>query len=53
MQYNGYTPLMYAVKDNKIQIVERMLELGCDMVTRNKVSVSTRSQQVDQIQSVK
>lgn len=28
---------MYAVKDNRIPIIERMMELGCDLITVNKV----------------
>lgn len=32
------TPLMYAVKDNRTSLVERMLELGSDVTARNNVS---------------
>lgn len=28
---------MYAVKDNRISLMERMMELGCDLTTVNKV----------------
>ena len=28
---------MYAVKDNRLPIIERMMELGCDLTTANKV----------------
>lgn len=31
----GMTPLMYAVKDNRTSLVERMLELGSDVTARN------------------
>ncbi|KZS13005.1 Serine/threonine-protein phosphatase 6 regulatory ankyrin repeat subunit C, partial [Daphnia magna] len=36
-KFTGYTPLMYAVKDNRISLMERMMELGCDLTTVNKV----------------
>uniref|UniRef100_A0A0P5ALS6 No mechanoreceptor potential C n=1 Tax=Daphnia magna TaxID=35525 RepID=A0A0P5ALS6_9CRUS len=35
-EFTGYTPLMYAVKDNRISLMERMMELGCDLTTVNK-----------------
>lgn len=33
------TPLMYATKDNKTAIMDRMIELGADVGARNNVSV--------------
>jgi len=33
----GNTPLMYAAMENKITILERMIELGCDVNGKNKV----------------
>lgn len=33
----GNTPLMYAAMENKIAIMERMIELGCDINAKNKV----------------
>lgn len=38
LQATGYTPLMYAVKDNRVQLMERIMELGCDLTTVNKVN---------------
>lgn len=32
------TPLMYATKDNKTSIMDRMIELGADVGARNNVS---------------
>ena len=32
----GNTPVMYAVMENKSQMIERMLDLGCDLSTCNK-----------------
>ncbi len=29
---------MYATKDNRIQLMERMMDLGCDLTVLNKVS---------------
>jgi ankyrin repeat protein len=34
----GNTPLMYAAMENKTLIIERMIELGCDIHAKNKVS---------------
>ncbi|XP_025835183.1 uncharacterized protein LOC112905946 [Agrilus planipennis] len=34
----GMTPLMYAVKDNKTSLIERLIELGADVTARNNVS---------------
>ena len=33
------TPLMYATKDNKTSIMDRMIELGADVGARNNVSL--------------
>jgi len=33
------TPLMYATKDNKTAIMDRMIELGADVGARNNVSL--------------
>lgn len=30
-EVSGWTPLMYAVKDNRIPLCERLIELGCDV----------------------
>ena len=35
-QVTGNTPLMYAAMENKIGLMERMLELGCDPLARNR-----------------
>lgn len=32
------TPLMYAVKDNRTGILDRLIELGSDVGARNNVS---------------
>lgn len=32
------TPLMYAVKDNRTPILDRLIELGSDVGARNNVS---------------
>ncbi|CAG7732424.1 unnamed protein product [Allacma fusca] len=34
---NGWSPLMYALKDNRIPMADRMLDLGCDVNHRNLV----------------
>lgn len=34
---NGITPLMFAVKDSRVSIVERLLELGADLDETTKV----------------
>lgn len=34
------TPLMYATKDNRTAIMDRMIELGADVGARNNVSIS-------------
>lgn len=34
------TPLMYAVKDNRSALLDRMLELGTDVSARNNASIS-------------
>ncbi|XP_043191074.1 uncharacterized protein LOC122364585 [Amphibalanus amphitrite] len=28
---NGYTPLMYAAKDNRVMVVDKLIELGCNV----------------------
>lgn len=33
------TPLMYATKDNRTAIMDRMIELGADVGARNNVSI--------------
>ena len=38
-QDNGLTPLMIAVKENKLVIAERLLELGVNVNDRAKVSL--------------
>lgn len=37
-QVTGMTPLMYAVKDNRTSLIERMIDLGSDVCARNNVS---------------
>jgi hypothetical protein len=37
-QVTGMTPLMYAVKDNRAALLDRMIELGADVCARNNVS---------------
>ncbi|ODM89562.1 Ankyrin-3 [Orchesella cincta] len=32
----GWTPLMYAIKDNRVQIADRLLEMGCDVNAKAK-----------------
>lgn len=39
-QVTGYTPLMYAVKENKVAIAEKLLDLGCLFTDRGKVRKS-------------
>jgi len=36
-QVTGNTPLMYAAMENKTLIIEKMLDLGCDIHAKNKV----------------
>jgi ankyrin repeat protein len=38
LQTTGMTPLMYAVKENRTSIIDRLIELGCDVCARNLVS---------------
>lgn len=38
LQDNGLTPLMLAARDNKHNIVEKLLELGAAVTERDKVS---------------
>ena len=33
---SGSTPLMFAAIENKMQVMERLLNLGCDINKRNK-----------------
>ena len=40
-QENGLTPLMIAVKENKLVIVERLMELGVNLNDRAKVHTET------------
>jgi len=37
-QVTGMTPLMYAVKDNRASLLDRIIELGADVCARNNVS---------------
>lgn len=32
------TPLMYAVKENRSSLIDRLIDLGCDVSARNFVS---------------
>lgn len=32
----GWTPLMYAIRDSRIPMIDRMLDLGCDINDKNK-----------------
>lgn len=36
------TPLMYAVKDNRTGLLDRMIELGADVGARNNASISKK-----------
>lgn len=36
-QVTGWTPLMFAVKENRSSIIERLLDLGCDPNQLNQV----------------
>lgn len=38
-QATGMTPLMYAVKDNRTGLLDRMIELGADVGARNNASI--------------
>lgn len=42
-QATGMTPLMYAVKDNRAGLLERMIELGADVGARNNASIPRNS----------
>lgn len=33
------TPLMYAVKDNRTALIDRLIELGADVCARNNVRI--------------
>lgn len=37
------TPLMYAVKDNRTGLLDRMIELGADIGARNSASIPRNS----------
>lgn len=37
------TPLMYAVKDNRTALLDRMIELGADVGARNNASIPRKS----------
>lgn len=37
-QVTGYTPLMYAARENKPAFLDRLVELGCNPNDKNKVS---------------
>lgn len=41
LQMTGMTPLMYAVKDNRSALLDRMIELGSDVSARNNVNIPT------------
>ncbi|KAL7641412.1 UNVERIFIED_CONTAM: hypothetical protein RMT77_008552 [Armadillidium vulgare] len=36
LQKTGFTPLMYAAKDNRNQFIDRLVDLGCDPNAQNK-----------------
>jgi len=40
LQDTGWSPFMYAIKDNKVSMADRMLELGCDVNHKNKVCLT-------------
>lgn len=35
-EVSGWTPLMYAIKDNRVTLADRMIELGCDVNSMGK-----------------
>ena len=37
----GNTPLMYAAMENRTLLIERMIELGCDIHAKNKEHYTT------------
>lgn len=37
LQITGMTPLMYAVKDNRVSYLDRLIDLGSDIMARNNV----------------
>ena len=40
-QVTGNTPLMYAAMENRTLLIERMIELGCDIHAKNKENYTT------------
>jgi hypothetical protein len=40
-EHSGWTPIMFAVKDNRIQIVEQLLDLEYPVNTKAKVQINT------------
>lgn len=38
MQSSGWTPLMYAIKENRTTIGDRFIDMGCDVNAKAKVS---------------
>lgn len=40
LQVTGMTPLMYAVKDNRTSLLDRLIDLGSDVGARNNVSTT-------------
>ncbi len=36
----GWTPIMYAIKDNRIPVADRLLDLGCDVNAKTKEGFS-------------
>ncbi len=37
MKVTGNTPLMYAAMENKLSLMDRMVDLGCEVSAKNKV----------------
>ena len=40
-QVTGNTPLMYAAMENRTILIERMIEMGCDIHAKNKEHYTT------------
>ena len=40
-QVTGNTPLMYAAMENRTVLIERMIEMGCDIHAKNKEHYTT------------